>query len=227
MAPDRTRRTRRRFLRRCLTLGSLGLLSGCGLPAPWAPRPPKAAMIGVLGALTFEPSAESAAFRQALRDLGREGPNLTIIPRFGVTPEGLANDAAELAGLRVDVILAYEDAVIRAARDATATIPIVMADSSDPVGSGLIAGLARPGGNVTGLTSLAGLLRAKRLELLKQAVPGLARVAVVWVSVAEPAPDLRELREAAGLLGVQLSLLAARRPDLLRTPPPRSGRSTG
>jgi putative ABC transport system substrate-binding protein len=208
--------TRREFMQGALALAGFSLLSGCGMLPPGTPQPPKVARIGVLGALTFEPSAESAAFRQALRDLGySEGQNLAIMARFGASPEGLANNAAELVGLNVDAIVAYEDGAIRAAQDATATTPIVMADSSDPVRDGLIASLARPARNVTGLTSLAGPLRAKRLEILKHTVPGLARVAVVWVSDSEQAPDLRELQEAASALGVQLSFLTARRPDLL------------
>src|SRR5436190_6872644 len=157
------RPSRRQFLQGSLALAGLGLLSGCGMLPPQVQQSPKIVKLGLLSAYSLDPSPESTALRQALRDLGYvEGQSLTIVPRFGAGKEALASRAVELVGLKPDAILVAGDDPARAARDATDAIPIVMADSSDPVGDGLIAGLARPGGNVTGLTSLATLLRAKR-----------------------------------------------------------------
>src|SRR5439155_22231353 len=147
-----------------------------------------------------------------------DGQSLTIVPRFGAGKEALASRAVELVGLKPDAILAAGDDPARAARDATDAIPIVMADSSDPVGDGLIAGLARPGGNVTGLTSLATLLRAKRLELLRAVAPGVSSVAVLWVSNTDESPNLHELQAAAEALGVQLSVVTARGAGNLASP---------
>jgi len=154
-------------------------------------------------------------FRAGLRDLGyAEGRDLAIEPRFA---EGRLDRVAELAAdlvrLEVAVIVAGGDAVIHAARDATRTIPIVMAVSGDPVGTGLVASLARPGGNVTGLTGISPEVSGKRLDLLKQAVPGASRVAVLW-NAADPykALDFRETEVAARALGARLYSLEVRGP---------------
>ena len=199
---------RRRFLQGGLALAGLGLVSGCGvLPSP-APRPARPARVGLLSPYSLEPSPESATFRQALRDLGyRDGREVTVVPRWGSSPQGLAQAAAELVGLAPDVLVTVGDEVAAAAGGATAAIPIVMADSGDPVGAGLVASLARPGGNVTGLSSLGATLSPKRLELLRATVPEASRLAVVWVAITEGAPDLRELRAAGAALGVRLEPL--------------------
>lgn len=120
------------------------------------------------------------AFRRGLRELGYiEGKNIVIERRSsGGNPGRRRAGAAELARLEVDVIVAVGFGDIRAAREATDAIPIVMVTSGDPVASGLVASLARPGGNVTGLATLRPELAAKRLELLKETIPGLSRVAV-------------------------------------------------
>src|SRR5262249_4903048 len=137
-----------------------------------AQRPGKTVQIGMLSG--FSPLPRDEAFRRALHDLGYvEGQNVTIQSQYA---EGrfakLPALAAELVRLNVDVIVASPTEAIRAAQRATATIPIVMATGGDPVALGLIASLAHPGGNITGLTSVATILTAKRLEFLKTVDPG-------------------------------------------------------
>jgi putative ABC transport system substrate-binding protein len=130
--------------------------------------------------------------------------------RVGVLPDLVAN----LVLLNVDVIVAVGDAAISAAKHATSTIPIVMVASDDPVGSGLVASLARPGGNLTGLSALSPELSGKRLELLREAMPGAARIAVL-VNPTNPAKalEVREIQTTAQTLGVQLQTLEVRGPD--------------
>jgi ABC-type uncharacterized transport system substrate-binding protein len=142
----------------------------------------------------------SQAFLQGLRDFGWiEGQNLVIERRFA---EGqfsrLAELAVELASLNVDVIVTAAAPSAKAAKDATGTIPIVILDPGDPVGTGLVTSLARPGGNVTGVTSIAPDLAGKRLELLKEAAPKISRVAVVFNSVIPPSEIAMNEMEATG-----------------------------
>jgi putative ABC transport system substrate-binding protein len=136
--------------------------------------------IGYLAQVTRAPLVE--AFRQELHQLGyREGQNLTIAFRDAEgKPERLPALAAELVQMNVDVIVTFPTNAARAAKQATTSIPIVMAAADDPVRTGLVASLARPGGNLTGLSSFGLDLSGKRLELLKEAVPALARIAVLW-----------------------------------------------
>lgn len=160
--------------------------------------------------------AALAAFRQQLRLLGYvEGQNLAIEYRWaGDRDDKLHGLAADLARLKVDVIVVEgHTPAILAAKKATSTIPIVMGVSGDPVGTGLVASLARPGGNVTGLTIQTPELAPKRLELLKEAVPRLARVAVIW-NAANPVKvlDWRETQAAAKGLGLKLQSLEVRGP---------------
>ncbi len=174
----------------------------------------KAHRIGLL--LPGSPPAPSAslptldAFLQGLRELGYvEGRNVAIEYRWaGGKLEPLQDLAAELVRLNVDVIVTSTFRAIQAAKKATSTIPIVMATVGDPVVTGLVASLARPGGNITGLSLLAPELAGKRLELLKETLPGLSRVAVLWNS-ASPAMGytFRETRVAAEQLGVKLQSL--------------------
>jgi len=126
--------------------------------------------------------------------------------------ERLPSLAAELVGLGVDVLLAYGRPAVHAARKATSTIPIVMIVEGDPVKAGLVSSLARPGGNITGMTVLTAELNQKRLQLLKEAAPRLTRVAVLW-NPGDPdkADEWEDLRAAARLLGVQLHSLEVRR----------------
>ena len=145
-------------------------------PAAKVPR------IGVLHAVTAASASQTAAaFTQGLREHGYvEGQNVVVERRFadGRT-ERISEIAAELVRLKLDIIVTTTDVAIAAVKQQTQTIPIVMASSTDPVGTGFVASLAHPGGNVTGLTSISPELSAKRLELLKEAVPGLSRVAIM------------------------------------------------
>jgi ABC-type uncharacterized transport system substrate-binding protein len=159
------------------------------------------------------------AFRQGLRDLGYvEGRNLVIEYRDAEgKPERLPALAAELVALKVDLIVAPSTPAARAARQATTTLPIVVPNMGDPVWDGLVASLARPGGNITGLTVFTLELVGKRLEQLKQAVPGLSRVAVLWQPGVFGEPTEKEMlkrAEVAGqALGVRLQFVEARGPD--------------
>ena len=153
------------------------------------------------------------AFRQGLRELGYvEGQNVSIELRWA---EGqyhrLPGLAAELVRLKVNVIVAGGAPAIQAAKRATETIPIVMVNVSDPVASGFVASLARPGGNITGLSMMTPELVGKQLEMLKEIVPKVARVAVLW-NPANPgnAPQVRHAPDVARALGVRLQPLEAR-----------------
>ena len=196
-------RGRRRFLRGSLALAGASLLAGCGVVPPQPS--PRSAKIGVFSDSALDPSPEGTAFSAALRDLGYvEGRNLALAFRFAGQPTTLASDAAALIAQGVDVIVTVDDEATRAVRDASAAVPIVMADSRDPVRAGLIASLGRPGGNVTGVTSLMAVLGSKRLELLRAVAPGVSRVAFLWAAHTGDLPDLREVEAAAQGMGVQL-----------------------
>ena len=126
--------------------------------------------------------------------------------------------AAELVRLKVDIIVTGGPTATRAAKEATTTIPIVMTQDSDPVGNGFVASLARPGGNITGLSTLAPELSGKRLELLKEIVPKLSRVAVLGTSTNPGnAQALKEMELAAGAFGVKLQYLDVRDPKDIET----------
>src|SRR5207244_8700123 len=160
------------------------------------------------------------AFRQGLNELGYiEGKNIALEYRWA---EGkiarLPDLAAELVRLKVDVIVTCGPVATRSAKEATAMIPIVMAFDSDPVGNGFVASLARPGGNITGLSSLSPEISGKQLELLKEIVPKLSRVAVLGNS-AEPANALvlRAVELAAGAFGVKLQYLDVLGPKDIET----------
>jgi putative ABC transport system substrate-binding protein len=158
------------------------------------------------------------AFRQGLRELGYvEGQNIAIEFRWAEEKyDRLPALAAELARLNLDVIVAMTVPAIKAAKEATRTIPIIMAAVVDPVATGLVANLARPGQNVTGLAMMAPELTGKQLEILKEIVPKLSRVALLW-NPANPgnAPQLRAAREAARVLGVRFQFLEARSPSAI------------
>ena len=168
--------------------------------------------IGILGAPSAALlSARIEAFRQGLRDLGYvEGRNVLIEYRMADGRfDRLPGLAAELVRLKVDVIVTSGPASTRPASAATTTIPIVMAQDADPIGNGFIASLARPEGNITGLSSLYAEVSGKQLEILKAIVPRLSRVAVLGQST-EPAGTTeisREVQRAAGLLGIQIQYL--------------------
>ena len=155
-------------------------------------------------------AARTEAFRQGLRELGYvEGNNVVIEWRFAEgKSERIPALAAELVHLKVDVIVTGGSLLTRAAKEATVTIPIVMAQDIDPVSNGFVTSLARPGGNVTGLSTLAPEISGKRLELLKEIFPKLSRVAVLGTST-QPGnrQQLRETELAAGAFGVKLQYL--------------------
>jgi ABC-type uncharacterized transport system substrate-binding protein len=163
--------------------------------------------IGYLDGSTASGSAVLVdAFRQELSKLGwTEGKNITTEYRFAEQKqERLPQLAAELVRIKVDLILVASTPPALAAKRATTTIPIVLANVGDPVASGLVASLARPGGNVTGLASLSPELITKRLEILKDAVPKLARVGLLREPVSSASPQMKELRPAASALKVKL-----------------------
>jgi putative ABC transport system substrate-binding protein len=176
-----------------------------------AQQPKKVPRIGVLNAaLPAAVSARIEAFRQALRELGYvEGVNIAIEYRSADGKlDRLPALATELVNVKVNIIVTGGPAPTRAAKEATVTIPIVMAQGSDPVGNGFVASLARPGGNITGLSSFAAELSGKRLELLKEIIPKLSRVAVLGTSTnPSHAQALKETELAAGAFRVKLQYL--------------------
>ena len=200
-------------------------LAGTGvalLAAPFAAEAQQAAKIARIGYLSHNRAANPhthEAFRQGLRDLGYvEGRNVVIEYRDAEGKfERLPALAAELVALKVDVIVAPPTAAALVAKQATKTIPIVFAVAADPVTSGLVTSLARPGGNVTGLSILAPELVGKNLELLTQGVPGVSRVAVLrqpGVLGERTEKDmLKEAEVAARALGVRPQFVEARGPD--------------
>jgi len=171
--------------------------------------------IGFLGQSTRSAASEwTAAFVQRLRELGwTENRTITIEYRWAEgREERFAEIAAEFARLKVDVIIASGTPAIIASRQATSVIPIVFAPAGDPVASGLVATLARPGGNVTGLATLGADLAGKRLELLREVVPGLRRLAIMGnVANVFTVLELHELQEAAHTLGLEVATLEIRR----------------
>jgi putative ABC transport system substrate-binding protein len=182
---------------------------------------PKVPRIGYLGGVSLSANADRReAFRQGLRELGYvEGKNINIEWQYAEGKlDRLPALAAELVRLKVDVIVTGGGRGTRTAKEATKTIPIVMAQVPDPVRDGFVASLARPGGNITGLSSLGPELSGKRLELLKEAVPKLSRVAVLGTSTAPGhAQQLREIGLAAGALKVTLQFLDVLDPKAIET----------
>jgi len=177
--------------------------------------------IGYLGVGSLNTNTyRTDAFRQGLRQLGYvEGKDLVIEDRNAEGKLDRLNElAAELVRLKVDVIVTRGPSSTRAAKAATTTIPIVMAQDPDPVGNGFVASLAHPGGNITGLSSLAPEISGKQLELLKEIIPKLSRVAVIWTStVPGQTLQLREIGLAAGPLSVQLQSLDVLGPKDIET----------
>ena len=178
-----------------------------------------------LGMLMPGSSAHSgtivAPFYRGLRDLGYiEGQNIVIERRYGDgNIERLPNLAAELAKLKVDIIVAWSTPAALAAKQTTNTIPIVAALMADPVGDELVASLARPGGNITGTTFLGPELVGKRLQLLREVVPRISRVAALWHPHAYGERTMagmsKEIEAAARTMGMQLQLVSAANPDAL------------
>ncbi|MBI3320362.1 MAG: ABC transporter substrate-binding protein, partial [Candidatus Omnitrophica bacterium] len=198
-----------------ISLLALGIL---GAPPPvQAQQPAKVPRIGLLS--PFSPSYTAPwhqAFRQGLRDLGWvEGKNLIVEYRYAEGRDDRLPDlVVDLIRLKVDIIVAAVNTDALAAKKATRAIPIVVASAGDPVALGLVASLARPGGNITGLSQIAPELAGKRLELLKEIVPKLSRVAVLWNPQGTTSPlSWKEIQLPARELGVQLHSLEVRSPN--------------
>ena len=198
----------------------IGMMAGGLLAVPLAAAAQqqvgKLSRIGVLMNLYSPDAHPPQALRQRLRDLGYvEGQNLVIDWRYQLGgTDRLAALAVELVRLKPDVIVADVTVAIRAAMQATSTIPIVMASSADAVGGGLVTSLGRPGGNVTGVTTMLAEMSAKRLQLLKEVAPNVSRVAVLW----DPAIPwhralLKEVEAAAPALRLQPVVIAVRNRD--------------
>jgi len=202
---------------RTRVIAALLLAGAAACPPVDAQQAPKTAKIGLLVAVTPAAAAHNnEAFRQGLRELGYvEGKTFVLEVRYGEAKfERLPELARELVGLKVDVIVAGTDVVIAAVKRETQTIPIVMVNSTDPVGSGFVASLARPGGNVTGLSNISPELSGKRLELLREAVPGLSRVAFLWnPDVRGNVLDYKETESAARSLRLQLQSVEVSRTE--------------
>ena len=200
----------------------MAMLTGGIVVAPFAAEAQQAAKVARVGYLAGNQAASPhllEAFRQGLRDLGyAEGRNVVIELRDAEGKfERLSALAAELVALKVDVILAPSTLAALAAKQATRTLPIVFIGANDPVTDGLVASLARPGGNVTGLASLVSELVGKHLELLKQALPEVSRVAFLWHpggSGERTEKDMLKAAEAAArALGVRLQFVEVRAPE--------------
>src|SRR5467141_3681383 len=201
----------------------IGSVVGGPLAAPLAAEAQQAGKVWRIGYLSVfsssNPYPPSEAFWRGLHELGWvEGKNIAIEWRYAEgNARRLPDLAAELVRLRVDLIFAESTPAARAVKQATATIPIVFSPIADPIGSGLVANLARPGGNITGIAFMAPELGGKRLELLKQAVPGMTRVGVLShprdPSEATVTSVLEQTEAAARALGVQLLRLEAQGPN--------------
>jgi len=194
---------------------AIGML-GAPLPAD-AQQAAKVGRIGVLYSTTPASASQSVeVFSQRLREHGYlEGQNIIVERRYGeAKPERMAELAAELVRLNVDVIVTSTDEAIAAVKQQTRTIPIVMVFSSDPIGTGFVASLARPGSNITGLTSNSPELSAKRMELLKEVIPGLSRVAIMWnPDVRGNLLEYKETAEAARSLRLQVQSVEVSQAD--------------
>jgi putative ABC transport system substrate-binding protein len=181
-----------------------------------AQQPKKVPRIGYLSVTSRSTNpGRVEAFRQGLRELGYvEGKNIVVEWRFAEgKPDRLPTLAAELVRLNVDVIVSGGSTATRPVKEATSTIPIIMSQDNDPVGNGFVASLARPGGNITGLATLRSELSGKRLELLKEIVPKLSRMAVLGMSTNPGNSQLlKETELAAGAFGVKLQYLDIQNP---------------
>jgi putative ABC transport system substrate-binding protein len=199
-----------------LSISVLAIVILASVPLAQAQQTGKIHRIAYLSSNVARIPHRIEAFRQAMRDLGYvEGKNIVIELRSGrvkrgrkAKPSHYRTVAAELVRLKVDVIVTGGGGATRRAKEATSTIPIVMTQDRDPVGNGHVASLARPGGNITGLSRLAPELGTKQLELLKEIVPRLSRVAAFWSSTNRTGASMRkEIKLAAGALGLKLQSL--------------------
>ena len=228
---------RRQFVRSSVAIAGLGVFAGCGTLPSGNRNGDTVRRIGfLLGTPASAEQSRTDAFRQGLRELGyEEGRDIVIEWRSADGQfDRLPGLASELVQLGVAVVVAGGPRSTQAAKAAITTTTVVMTQDSDPVGSGVIASLAGPGANITGLTTLSTELSGKRLELLQAIVPGLSRVAVIGsLTAAGAAQVLRETELAAGASGVQVRFLDGRGPDGIqprrhasRDPDSASGRRT-
>ena len=209
---------RRRLLRGGLALAGLGLLGGCDIASRFAHQTARVPVIGFLATGSREGRAHLiAGFLQGLRELGYvEGQSIAIEYRFGAGSDELLALATELVQLRVDVILASAAPASFAAQRATSTIPIVLGAAGEPVATGLVANLARPGGNITGMALMSAQTMGKRLELLKETIPRASRLAVISVETNPlHVPQDKDIHEAARALGIRVQMLRVRGADEL------------
>ena len=200
------------------TLGAM--LFALSLPAE-AQQPTNIPRIGIVTAQPLSAvAARHEAFRQGLRELGYVEGKTIVIEQWSAEGkfDRLSALMAEMVRLKVDIILSHGPTTTRAAKQATSKIPIVMAQDTDPIGNGFVASLARPGGNITGLSSLATDLSGKRLELLKEILPKLSRAAVFGTSTNPGnTQSLKETELAAGAFGVKLQYLDILGPNDIET----------
>jgi putative ABC transport system substrate-binding protein len=205
----------------CVALSAMLLALCLSAEAQQAGKIPRVGYVTSTGN-SNDPGPSGQAFRQGLQDLGYiEGKNILVEYRYiEGNPDRIPGLVAELLELKVDVLVANSPTAIRAAKQATKTVPIVMVTTQDPVAAGIVDSLARPGGNLTGLTQLARDLSGKRLELLKEVIPTISRVGVL--TVAGPPPTgvstaLKEYEAAARALKIPIQSLQVVRganPDL-------------
>ena len=196
------------------------LLGGAAAAWPLAAQAQQPDRVYRIGVLEMSPAASNAAnfdaLRKGLRELGYvEGQNLVLDYRSADgRPERFPQLVAELLRLKVDLLVTRGTPAVMAAKNATGTIPVVMAASGEPVGTGVVAGLAHPGGNVTGLSALNTELVAKRLELTREAVAGIRRIAFLQ-NMGNPVAQSQweEFKTAAPLLGLEAQLLDVRKPE--------------
>ena len=212
-------RSRRRFLRGTLGLAGLGLLSGCVVLPSQGQQRPAVHRIGYLSTNPSNPDPYIEPLRQALRELGWvDGQNLAIEYRYAPgNQDRLPELAADLVRLEVELIHAAGTGPASAAREASATIPIVIATAGDPVGEGLAASLAHPGGNVTGVSGMTYDLHAKRVELLRELFPAATRLVALKNPTIGSNPtyngNLRGVEAGAQRYGFRLQWAEVRRPD--------------
>jgi putative ABC transport system substrate-binding protein len=194
----------------------LWTLAGCGVQAPWAPHPPRVAKIGYLGgssAAVVMPLLE--AFRDGMRQRGyTEGRDFSMEAWLAEgQPDRLPGLADALIAARPDLILVSGDQAIREVKAKTRSIPVVLV-SCDAVAAGIVDSLARPGGNITGTTCISAIVSAKRVELLKEAVPGLARVTLLWnAGDRGKEVEANDTEASARALGLEVLSLRVRGPD--------------
>ncbi|HEV8341315.1 MAG TPA: ABC transporter substrate-binding protein [Candidatus Binatia bacterium] len=197
----------------CFALGALLLALSFPADAQQSAKVPRIGFVSTDGDAN-NPGPQVEAFRQGLRDLGYiEGKNILLELRYVEgRSDRIPNLVAELVQLKVDVLVLRAQPAIRAAKQATKTIPIVMSTTQDPVAAGFIDSLARPGGNITGLTTLQRDLSGKRLELLKEVVPGISRVGAL-MSETQTENDFKPYEVPARALKIQLQLIRVRGPN--------------